>query len=62
MTLKNLKILYDDLRIENETLKNYIKTTNGQEALDRVLMEVAIQRTNEALSSYNKNISLQKYI
>ena len=62
MTLKNLKILYDDLRIENEILKNYIKTTNGQEALDRVLMEIAIQRTNEALSSYNKNISLQKYI
>lgn len=62
MTLKNLKILYDDLRIENETLKNFIKMTNGQEALDRVLMEVAIQRTNEVLSSYNKNISLQKYI
>ena len=49
MTKKQLQLLYDDLKLENETLKQYIKTKDGQQAVDRLLMEIAIQRTNDIL-------------
>lgn len=54
MTKKQLQLLYDDLKLENETLKNFIKTMHGQQAIDRILMEIAIQRTNEILEEHHR--------
>lgn len=54
MTKKNLQMLYDDLRLENETLKQYIKLRDGQQAIDRILMEIAIKKTNIVLESNDK--------
>ena len=49
MTKHNLQILYDNLRLENEVLKQFILLTNGKQALDRVQMQIAVERTNYAL-------------
>lgn len=49
MTKKDLQKLYDRLLIENEAYKNFIRLTNGQQALDKIDMEVAIALTNDAL-------------
>ena len=49
MTKQQIQILYDDLRLENETLKQFILMNHGQQALDRLYMQIAVERTNYAL-------------
>lgn len=61
MTKKQIQLLYNDLKLENETLKNFIKTMHGQQAIDRILMEIAIQRTNEILEEHHREYLYQKH-
>ena len=61
MTKQQLQMLYDRMKIENETYKQFITHTHGPQALDRLNLEIAVQQLDEVCKEYRIDENMKKY-